>query len=407
MVAPTPVLGNTASTSNTVASHACNSVRSVGSTTALSGLQSPFVPIVRCNHTVLPAAFNTTNGQGCNSRYTSFHETFATCANYDLPANTGLTWLPNSGGYVVDYSGAFLPVGSVQATPTVLTIDDDQTLLHTFTTGSFPGWPGLYICANGMVADGNFAVAEYFDPLPTVNMNRAMTVFYCFADFDPFLATDPTYPGAGTVQVEESAAVTTVTWLGVGQWNHPTSLSTFQWQFYASGIVTLAIQNIGPTDTTNPGLVIGYSPGGPSYIPPARDLSAQNPVPFLLEAVDTFPLTLAAGNRPITNGNPWNLSATNIPAGGPYLGIEVYGFANPNIPDLFFQGMPGCGLFASLDVLNAFIAFTTTHNYSLVIPANGSLNGSTIFVEVAILDPNANVAGILASNGIGGTMGPF
>lgn len=403
---PSPVLGNTISTGyDSTGAHLCSSIRSVGSVAALTGSLSWFCPVVRCNYSNLAAASNTTLGLGCNRRYTSFYESFPNTASYDLPPGTAITWLPSSGGYVVDWSGSWLPLGSV-STPTALVIDDDQTLPWVLTTGSFPGWSTLYICANGMIADQNMATNEYYTGLASVNLNRAMTVFYCFGDFDPFLASDPTYPGTGTIYVEENPTVTSITWDAVGNWNHVTSLNTFQWQFYSSGIVTLVIQAIGPIDTSNPGLFIGYSPGGPSYIPPMMDLSAQNPVPFLLDAADEYPLALTANNRPRTIGAPWNLTVSQIP--GPLmLGVEVYGLSDPNIADLWFIGMPGCPLRASLDVLNAFVSTGTTHNYSLFIPANPSLNGASLYMQAALLDAAANTAGIKSSNGIRGLMNPM
>jgi hypothetical protein len=348
-------------------------------------------------------AINATLGQGCITSFTSFYELFGAPANFDL-AGQAITMTPAGGGYVVTPGGAFLPVGSVQAVPTALALGDDAGVAQPFTVGTFAGpggpWTGVYVISNGCVSDiaGNTTTAA---PVATTMLAAPRPGFYTQADFDPVGGT-----GAGTIWFEESASVVTVTWDNVASWNHPGSQNTFQVQLYPSGAVTMAWTSLAAVGS-NGGVLVGYSPGGPSANPGSTDLSATlfPAGNILLTATDTLPVVLAGTSRPVTGTN-WGFNVTGIPAAG-IGGIEIFGLADPGVLDLGFLGAPGCGVRASLDALNVWIGAGPSHAYSLAIPAGPALIGAEVFSTAAVLVPgvNALLGGTLTTNGIKGTIG--
>lgn len=390
--------------STTPPANSCNVKRSVGSIVNTVGANSAFVPIVNLLYgPVAGAASIQSLGQGCIARYASMYEFFASPANFDLQ-NSALTYIPTSGGYVVVRSGAWLPIGSVQATPTVLALGDDTTVNYPFTTGSFPGWTGVEVCSNGYIAaaTGNTLVAA-----PNVNtfLADANAGFYCQLDLDP----QAPGTGAGTIQVEESAGVTTVTWNGVTNWNNPNAPGAapcdIQYQLYPTGIVTVAF---GPNFTTfapNGGVLVGYSPGGANTNPGSVDISAFGPNGVFLEPADVLPMSLAAGNRPVFGTN-WTLNLSNIDPTSA-IGIDIFGVTDPGINDLFFLGMPGCGLRANLDATSAWFVSGPTHSYTFAVPSGQpALQGFNLYTTSATLQAiPQNAFGAMTSNGIVGTLG--
>ncbi|MFN6146688.1 MAG: hypothetical protein ACK5AL_10045 [Planctomycetota bacterium] len=404
--APVPVTGSTISTGFTAATHFCNSIRSVGSTAATAGQASAFCPVARFTHSPVPgAAVAQTTGAGCINRYSSFYELFATPAAFDLN-NQAITLLPNGSGYLVIQSGSFIPRG---ASATLLSLTDDSEVNYAFVNGgSFPGFPSLTICSNGFVAAGpgntTTGTTIIAAPSPITLLGAANTGFYCQADFDP---ASPNNAASAGVYVEESATVTTITWDGVCNWADPTvathtfAPNTFQFQLYASGQVTIAWQSMGAA-SNNGGLMVGYSPGGPSIDPGSTDLSATTSL--LLDGGDTPALALGFSNRPVVN-TTWNLTTSNVPA-NTLVGVDIFGTADPGINDLTFLGAPGCGLRASLDVLNAWFPSGATHAYSLPIPNNPALIGVQLFTQSAAFQvPAANAFGAITSNGVAGLLG--
>jgi hypothetical protein len=344
-------------------------------------------------------ASNTSLGQGCIRRFASFYELFTTPAAFDL-GGSGMTMVPTGGGgYLATAGATFLPVGSVQTPPTALTLGDDAEVFVPFTVGAFAGpsgpWAGLSVISNGVVSEatGNSTVAA---PSVTTHLGAPQTAFRTQGDWDP--------SAGGTVWFEESAAVTTVTWDNVPSWNVTGSQNTFQMQFHASGIVAIAWVSLA-TGGANGGVLVGYSPAGPSADPGNIDLSAALPVGVTVATADAPPLTLTASSRPVT-GTTWNLGVTDVPATAT-LGIDIFGLSDPNITDLGFLGAPGCGARASLDVLNAWVVSGSTHAYSLAIPNNPALANFHVFTQSAVFVPGANalLGGLITSNGIDGKLG--
>ncbi|MFN7587641.1 MAG: hypothetical protein ACK5UQ_03925, partial [Planctomycetota bacterium] len=170
----------------------------------------------------------------------------------------------------------------------------------------------------------------------------------------------------------------------------------------ASGDVQFAFQAISTTVNGN-AFLVGYSPGGASADPGSVDLSTALVGTINLPAADILPLTLAGATRPILGTN-WSLTTSNVPA-SVVVGVDVFGFADPGINDLFFLGLPGCGLRSTLDVVGGWISTGATHGYSLPLPNNPAFVGTHLFTTSAALQPTANAFGAITANGIDGLLG--
>ncbi|HEX6812916.1 MAG TPA: hypothetical protein VF384_14930 [Planctomycetota bacterium] len=342
-------------------------------------------------------ATNTVLGQGCVRQFASFYENFSTSSSFDL-ANTAMTLIPSGSGYLGIQAGAFLPVGSVSA-PVTLTLGDDAAVTQAFATGSFPGATGLTVCSNGFIslAPGN---GTTYTPVVATLLNDPQTSFRSWHDFNP------TLPGSGQVKWEESAAVVVVTWDGVWDYGGTSAAdaSTLQFQFYPSGEVVMAWGTMSTIGASGTGHLVGYSPGGPNGDPGNSDLSTIGTAPIVTASPDILPLALAASTRPVTGTN-WNLTTSQIPANG-VVGLDIFGLADPAVPDLAFLGMPGCQLRTTLDVMNAWIVTGATHNYSFAVPALPSLLNVHVFTQSAVFQvPSVNPFGAITSNGVGGKIG--
>ena len=153
--------------------------------------------------------------------------------------------------------------------------------------------------------------------------------------------------------------------------------------------------------TTVGGVAItGVSLGGGAIDPGSRDLTA-GPV---VSSIDQPELRLSGASRPVI-GTTWNLTVANLPAGG-VLGLEIFGLADPAIPDLFFLGLPGCGLRSTLDAMNVYLPAGSTHAYGLPIPAVPAFVGLNLYsTSVMWVLPAPNPFGAISANGIKGTIG--
>jgi len=411
--APTPALGNTQACtfSATPPANACNVKRSVGSITATTGVNSAFVPIVNLLYGPVPGAASYQSlGAGCIAHYASMYELFALPANFDLNGSA-LTFLPTASGYLAVRTGSFLPVGSVQSPATPLVLGDDAEVTIPLTVGSFLGptgpWANLTIVSNGVISEtpGHPAsVAGGGAPNNNTFLNAAPTAFYNLADWDPSAAT-----GGGNVWYEESASVITITWENVPNWvTTPPApgVNTFQFQLYPTGFVTIAWTSV-TSFGNNGGTLVGYSPGGVNLDPGNRDISAIGAGSVFIEAVDIPPMTLTASNRPVF-GNNWNLTVSNIEPSS-VVGLDIFGVSDPGIDNLFFIGMPDCGLRSSIDVTSAWFVTGSTHNYSFTVPSGiPSLLGFNLYTTTATLQAlPQNPFGWMTSNGMKGTLGPI
>ena len=340
----------------------------------------------------------TITGAGCGRAFASFYQFFPQPVNYDLDG-IGFTISPGSSNTaIVAQLGAMAPVGSLGGTVTNLTLGDDAEVFYPFTVGSYPGWTGLAVNSNGSVAraTGN-ALAGGANV--TNLLSNPNTAVYWQCDLDPSTL--------GLIQVEETASLTTVTWTNVPSWNNSSTSNNFQFQFYSNGEIVMvggAMATVG----SNGGVIVGYSPGGPNLDSGSVDLSALTGALFLSPSnlPDTPAMSLTSGNRPRIGFN-WNLAVASVPPSGT-IGIEVFGLSDPGFNDLAFLGLPGCGLRASLDYLNPWLAFgAVSHVYHLSIPSNMTLVGTNIYTTAVTFVPGLNPFGAATANGIAGLIGTY
>jgi len=361
-----------------------------------AGLFSPRVANTNIYYTHTGACAKVESvGEGCSAQYDSFYEIFTDPTQADLDG-LAFTLTPTGTGYIVAPGGSFLPVGSL-TTPVALVLADDAEVSVPFTVGSFVGpdlvpWTSLNVISNGKISEfvGNSTIAapSTFDLLGAAN-----SALYLQADFDPSAAT-----GGGNVWVEETAGLTTVTWDGVPYWNHTGgSASTFQFQLYPSGQVTIAIQTITSIAGSNGGVMLGFSPAGPSSDPGNIDLSSIGAV--ITNSPEILPLSLEATGRPVDGLAPTNfdVTTTNIPANN-IIHVGIIGLSNPGLPLALAGFGPGdCTSYASLDIVTGVVLFpagpvTWT---ALALPGGGGVNnGFQFYAQAATMD-----AGILNSNG--------
>ncbi|MFY9343052.1 MAG: discoidin domain-containing protein [Planctomycetota bacterium] len=341
---------------------------------------------------------NTVLGQGCIRSLASFYELFATAAAFDL-ANSSLTMIPSVTGYIVlSGTSSYLPP-SAGATALALT-DNSQLAVTLSAPFAYPGGSttSLMVCSNGFVsvATGNGTGTT---PSATTMLAASQTGWWAWHNYNPAAV------GSGQVKFEQVGAIAFVTWDGVydSGGTSPANANTLQFQFdTGSGAVHLVFQGMSGLGN---GHLVGYSPGGASVNPGNTDLSAALPGTIVLGGSDILPLTLAGGTRPVI-GNPWTLNVTNVPATGT-LGVEIFGVADPNIPDLGFLGAPGCPSRASLDVLNVWLVAGASHSYTWVLPNVPAIVGVHVYTQAAVLQPGVNqlLGGVITANGIDGAVG--
>lgn len=363
-----------------------------------------------------PVASHTSYGSGCYLTSDSVYQSFATAA-LASPAlsNTAITFTPTgSGSYALTSGGGLLPVGSVQATPTIVANGDDTTQTVPFTTGSFPGSTGLAICSNGHVglAAGNNST---WNVTAALLLNDPQTSFRSAHDMNPTLA------GSGQIKYEESAALTMVTWDGVWDFagTSVNDANTIQMQFYPSGQVVIAWGTLSTLGASGIGYVVGYSPGGPSTNLGSTNLATS--LPYVTSPLNLSPMSLSATPAPVStaaSGTLVTYTQNNIPqaapASGVYLGITIISLGQ-NLPgtDLGFLGMPGCNLHVnSLDVTLAFVGAANSLTTQFQIPA-GAPYGFQLFAQsAALIQPNSlpngqNAFGATLSNALASFIAPF
>jgi hypothetical protein len=357
-------------------------------------------------------ASNTSLGAGCGATgFNSFYQTFAD-ATSAAPALTGnvLALTPTATGYV----GTWLPntATTIFQQPTAaavpLATNDDDVVAVTPSTplptpyGSFAT---LQVSGNGIIGFGagtmDYPGTFSFEPTPQGFLDSALGGFYSWHDFNA------SEIGSGPVLREEAAGRLNITYSGVE--NYPDTVanpSTLQFQLdLATGTVLIVWLSIDSNATSPFGSahLVGVSAPGVSRNPGAANLATA----ALLTTPEFSALALTAGNRPVqqASASTWNLLLSNI-APTAAVGVDVFGLADPNLPDLslFGLGQAGCQLRASLDVVNAWVASGSTHTYGLTIPPSPVLNNFVVFTQSAVLGVGSAMDNA-TSNGIRGRIG--
>ncbi|HEX6812073.1 MAG TPA: hypothetical protein VF384_10660 [Planctomycetota bacterium] len=361
------------------------------------------------------AASHTSYGAGCYNLSDSVYQSWATAAAASpVLSNTALTFTPAGSNYLVTAGGSMLPVGSVQAVPTIVANADDTEQVVPFTVGSFPGSTGLAVCSNGFVslAAGN---STTWNQTVALLLNGSQTSFRSAHDMNP------TILGSGQIKYEESASVTMVTWDGVWDYGGTSvaDANTIQIQLYPSGVVTIVWGSLSTLGASGIGYYVGYSPAGPSNNAGPTNFATQ--LPHVTSSWNLSAMTLAAAPAPVSTpggGTLVTYTQSNIPEAAPssgvYLGITIISLGQDvSGLDLTFLGMPGCKLHvASLDVMNTFVGATNSLTTTFQIPA-GVGYGTQIFAQsLALIVPNSlphgqNAFGATLSNGLASFISSF
>jgi len=317
---------------------------------------------------------------GCNG---SFYET-----GYD--GYSGFTLTPVTGGYDVSaLTGTWIaPAGAT------LTLTDDDGVTQALPF-AFPHANGttnnLWICSNGFVSAGTTGSESYQSSGPALLAMGNTTWAAMWRDLNPAAS------GSGQVRFDANASRAVVTFNGVYIYQTTTPL-TFQLQFYPSGVVHVIYQSV--PNATQP--VIGYSRGQNAADPGSRDISASLAAGFDLcepPVPSTPSMALASAQRPVI-GTTMSFNTSNIPA-GTGIGILILSptILNPGV-DLTSLNMPGCTLYAPLDILFGFATPGSTATYAWAIPVDPTLSGVAAASQVTTLSPSVNSVGLAFTNAL-------
>lgn len=330
-------------------------------------------------------------GTGCDNAFASFYETFP-ANTFDL-SNMSLQMIPTGTGYVVlpGSNSWWTPVGGNLG----LTDDSVSGAQSLGFTLNYPGGSttDVYVSSNGYV---------WAQP----NTNNGC----CTGDPATLLTLGARWcglwndlnPGAGgTVIFDQDTqnGVAYVTFSNVPEYGYSGNLNTFQYAFYASGVVEMRWQSCVITGHQ---ALVGWSPGANNRNPGSMDLSA---LTVVTTAPDAYPLSLASSGRPVM-GTSVNPNSTNVPAGSP-LGATLFGFTEitAGLP-LGFLGMPNCYQYLSLDASQIFFPAGGTGTQVFTVPNNAGLAGVVILSQSAAFAAGVNPLGVISSNGVRLTINP-
>jgi len=407
--APAPLLGNTINTGFVAATHFANSVRSVNSTTALTGSVSAFCPVARFTYTNAPgAALKSDYGVGCYDRAASIYEVFAGSSN-DLSGQK-VTFTQNAaGGYdAVTTAGAAIvlpPAGTVG-----LALGDDvvsavQTLPFTF---NFPGGAttGVIVDSNGSLGIAGTVGSTIGGSAATLLGLPSVRLAASMQDLLPDGATNVANVFAHVDT--RNPSILYYTWLNVpcfGSIAVPPPTSTFQIALIDNGTndrVEFRYQTLVNDSNSNTGIAItGFSRGSGANNPGSSDLTAGT----VSSVGELKGLKLAASARPVINTS-LTFTTSNIPASTAFtLYVLSVGQINPGV-DLGIIGAPGCNAYIQLpEVLSNFQIGGPTATTVVSIPNDPFFVGQSFYSQAIGLDATANAAGITSSSAVSCLMG--
>ena len=325
-------------------------------------------------------------GDGCGGSncQTSFYQFFPNANQFDL-ANTqwSLTW--NGSGYQVGLgTAAFAP-----AAGTTLTLGDDtEVSINLPFSLPYPGGSTtqLWVCSNGFVSPQS----NGSDWTPTV------AAFLGGAPRWAALWHDLTPSAGGSVRVESTPAVVRITFSAVPNYPGPAQgTATFQYQFFPNGNVNVLYQAVA---TNGNEYLVGFARGD-SVDPGNWDISANLAGGLSLCTGQVPDLALAAVGRPVL-GSSLQLNTTNVPAGS-VVGLSILSTTQyaPGL-DLTAIGMPGCTLYAGLDVVNTMPLAGGSASFSWAIPNVPAASGMLVMNQSATLTPGINPFGFATSNAL-------
>lgn len=398
--APTPSLANTTASAFNVATDLCNSVRSVGSSTALVGTVSPFCPLARFDYTnAAGAATKGVYGTGCYDRPVSLYEQFAG-SSIDL-ANKTITLTRNGNG---GYTATTTPGSTiVPLVGTGLALGDDvvSAVIPLPFTFQFPGG-----ATTAIVVDSNGSIGVAGAVASSIGGSGAALLALPSTRFAPAMQ-DLVPDGVTNVNNVFHYAdpgnpnVYLITWNAVPCFGAQVqSGSTFQIALVDNGTndsVEFRYGAVFNNSSSNAGTaVVGFSRGNHAVDPGSVDLTA-GPVSSRTE---TSRVLLAANNRPVLGTNH-SFTTSAIPATGVF---SVFVLSAGQIPaglDLGFVGAPGCRAYVALpEILSSFQLGAPTASSSIAIPIDPYFSGVSVYAQSVVFDPTANPAGLLVTNGV-------
>jgi hypothetical protein len=345
----------------------------------------------------LACAANNRYGVGCGGSADSIYEEFDNGSNaFDLTGSS-IQWLRSGNGYVVlNATGAFVtPTAAAQAVaPGQLDAQAQFTLSSPMPIAGGTTTT-INVTTKGLVElSGPPAAGVDFSPSVDELLNNPNTCFYCWHDFDQ--------TGQGGITFEEIAGIAYVTWNNVESFS-ATGNNTLQFQLdLVSGNVTLVVVSataITATTNTDP-TVVGYSVGGPSGDPGARNLGS---IAGAVALSDQFVPNLGlatVGGLPTLGNSLFAYELSNIPALVP-IGFLFFGSSvvNPGL-DLTFLGMPGCFGYTNANLVSASVTpLAGVGTLALPIPSSTGLVGvsfSTQGIAFSLVTP----LNLISSNGV-------
>ena len=173
--------------------------------------------------------------------------------------------------------------------------------------------------------------------------------------------------------------------------------ATFQYQFFPNGNVNVVY---GAVTAAGNEYLAGFTRGNGAADPGSWDISANLGGGLALCSGPIPNLALTASARPIM-GSTINLTTANIPSGAA-IGISILSLTQYPAPgfDLGLLGMPGCQLYAGLDVLNTFVIGGATQAVPFPVPNVAGASGTVIMNQSAVLKPGVNAFGAITSNAL-------
>jgi hypothetical protein len=325
-------------------------------------------------------------GDGCGgvNCQQAFYEYFGQASSFDL-ANSSWTLTYNNGSYQVGPGQ-----GTYQAPAgVVLNLGDDaQTSVALPFSLPFMGGSTntLWVCSNGFVSSSSANGTAYV-PAAAGHLSGAPRWAALWHDLNP--------SGTNGIRANVSAAGATISFTNIPNYSGG-GTATFQYQFLPDGTVHVIYQSITAAGNA---YLVGYSPGGGAADSGSWDISANLAGGLALCAGPTPDVALASSARPIT-GTTVQLQTSNIPA-GTLLGLSILSLTEyaPGI-DLTGLGMPGCHLYAGLDVVDSFGVGGPTVQVPFSIQNDPTLAGTLVLNQSATLTPGINPFGFATSNGV-------
>lgn len=328
-------------------------------------------------------------GSSCGTCQGSFYQQFANSGLFDLGGRS-MTLTPSGNAYTVTGSTvAFVPAAGTNL-GLVLNAQANVTLPFALP---YPGGSttSLQVNTSGYVT----AQSHPVQLVPTVTALLQGVPRWAAA----WTILQPQAGGAN-VWFDATPARAIVTWNAMPMVGG-TAPSTFQLQFFPSGVVHVVWQNVAASSFAT---MTGWSAGGGHRDPGSIDLSTTLSSPLVLCGPSFDGLSLGADANPVL-GTTLNWQIGGIPA-GTTVGLLLRSVQQATPPiDLTSAGMPGCFQYLIAPDAAFFTSSGATAQVAQSVPNSVALVGVSLVGQSAIYLPNLTQLGFVASNGYVLTVG--